>query len=142
MSIKSFIAVMLALVAGTALAQERLGTVSNVQGLVTVTDGATGGTAAAGSPIIDGTRFVATSTGSAVLRLNNGCVINLRPNQAVTVLRSMTCERLLAAVQSVGGVNVASAGGSLTTGALATGGLVVGGFALGNALHTKSISSN
>lgn len=142
MSIKSLIAVMLALVAGTALAQEKLGTVDKVQGVVTVTDGATGGTTATGNPITSGMRFVASSSGSAVLRLNNGCVVNLRPNEAVTVLRSMNCQALLAAVQTVGGVNVAGAGGSFTTGALATGGLVVGGVALANALHTKSISSN
>jgi hypothetical protein len=141
MSIKSFIAVILALIAGTALAQERLGTVDKVQGVVTVTDGTTGGTTATGKPINDGMRFVTSSSGSAVLRLNNGCVINLRPGQAVTVLRSMSCQELMAAVQPVGGVNVAS-GGSFTTGALATSGLFVGGLALGKALHNKHISSN
>lgn len=141
MSIKSFLAICSAFVAAAALAQQPLGTVESVQGIVTVTTGTAGGTAVKGFPIGDGMRFVATSSGSAVLRFNNGCVINLQPNQAVTILRSMNCPELLAAVQSVGGVNVASAG-SFTRGALATGGLTAGGLALGKWLHNKHISGN
>ena len=140
MSIKSFIAVCSAFVAAAAFAQEPLGTVDNVQGIVTVTSGTTGGTAVTGFPIADGMRFVATSSGSAVLRLKNGCDIYLQPGQAVTVLRSMTCPELLAAVQNVGGVKVA--GGSFATGAAATGSLFVGGIGLANELSYKRISGN
>lgn len=141
MSLKSFIAVLLALIAATAFAQdkERLGTVENVRGVVTVTDGATGGTAATGSPINSGMRFVTSSSGSATLKFNNGCEINLKPLEAVTVLRSMDCKALIAAVQA-GGANVA--GGSFATGAAASAGLVAGSFGLASALRQKSISSN
>ena len=140
MTIKSFIAICSAFVAAAALAQQPLGTVESVQGIVTVTTGTAGSTAVKGLPIADGMRFVATSSGSAVLRFNNGCVINLQPNQAVTILRSMRCPELLAAVQNVGGVQ--AAGGSFATGAAATGALMVGGIGLANALSRKSISSN
>ncbi|MEO8654038.1 MAG: hypothetical protein ABI409_07940 [Ramlibacter sp.] len=141
MSIRSFFVVLLALFTATAFAQdkERLGTVDNVQGLVTVTTGATGSTTATGNPIISGMRFVASSSGSADLRFNNGCVVKLKPLQAVTVLRSMTCEALLAAVQSIGG---SVAGGSFATGAVATAGLAAGSIGLAKALESKSISSN
>lgn len=141
MSIRFFIAVLPALVAATAFAQdtERLGTVDNVQGLVTVTTGTTGGTTATGNSITSGMRFVASSSGSAVLKFNNGCVVTLKPLQAVTVVRSMSCEALLAAVQSVG-ANVA--GGSAATGALATAGLAAGSIGLSKVLTGKSISSN
>ncbi len=142
MSVKTLVAVSALLVAATAFAQNSLGTISSVQGLVTVTDGTTGGTTAAGAPITSGMRFVATSTGSAVLRLNNGCVVNLQPNQAVTVVRSMTCEALLAAVQMVGGATTASDGGSAATGALASAGLAVGGYGLSRITPNRSISSN
>jgi hypothetical protein len=137
MSIKSLVALGSVLVAVSAFAQAPLGTVGNVQGLVTITDGATGSTVVTGSPITNGMRFVATSGGSAVLRLNNGCVLTLQPGQAVTVLQNMTCQQLTAAVQQVGGTNVAGASGSAGTGALATGGLLVGGGVL-----IRSISSN
>jgi hypothetical protein len=141
MSLKSFIAVLLSLIAATAFAQDkdRLGTVGNVQGVVTVTDGATGGTTGTGSPINSGMRFVAGSNGSATLRFNNGCVVNLLPGQSVTVLRSMDCKALLAAVQSGGG-NVA--GGSFGTGAAASAGLAAGSFGLASVLTKKGISSN
>jgi hypothetical protein len=141
MSIKSLLAVLLALIAVTAFAQdrERLGSVDNVRGVVTVTDGATGGTTATGSPINSGMRFVASSNGSATLRMNNGCVVNLLPGQAVTVLRSMDCKALLAAVQSGGAI---VAGGSFGTGAAASAGLVAGSVGLASVLRQKSISSN
>jgi hypothetical protein len=143
MSIKSFVALSSVLVAVSAFAQAPLGTVGNVQGLVTMTDGATGGTVATGSPITNGMRFIATSNGSVVLRLNNGCVLTLQPGQAVTVLQSMTCQQLTAAVQQVGGVSVAGAGGSAGAGALGAGGVLAGYLVADKTLpkHT-SISGN
>lgn len=147
MSIKSFIAVTLALVATTAFAQdrererERLGIVDNVQGLVTVTDGATGSTVATGNLIISGMRFVTSSSGSAVLRFDNGCVLKLEPSHAVTILHRETCEALIAGVQPVGGTTVAGAS-SFTQGALATGGLAATGILLRNRLDNNSLSSN
>ena len=142
MSIKTILAITSVFFAGAAIAQAPVGTVASVQGLVTVTDGTTGGTAAAGTPIKNGMRFVTTSNGSAVLRLNNGCEVRLRPSQAVTVLQSMNCRELLAAVQSVAPTVVAG-NGSAATGALATGGLVAGGAILNKSLlGKKSISSN
>jgi hypothetical protein len=137
--IKSILAIGSAFIAAAAFAQAPLGTVETVNGIVTVTDGTTGGTAAQGKGITNGMRFVTTSGGSAVLRLNNGCVVRLQPNQAVTILQSMTCRDLLAAVQSVG-VNVA--GGSFQAGAFSTAGLAVGTLGLNKALpSSKSLSS-
>jgi len=66
--------------------------------------------AAPGSPIPDGARIVTTSSGSAVLQLANGCVIDLKPNQAVTVLRGSSCGELAAAVRPTGAAP--TAGGS------------------------------
>src|SRR3954471_6833539 len=121
MALKKLFVALSSLAAAAAMAQS-LGTVSNVQGIVTATQGATGTAVAPGSAIINGTRFVTTSTGSVTLALNNGCVLTLQPGQAVTVLQSMTCQQLTAAVQAVPvapNAAIAAAGGA--TPAIVTG---------------------
>lgn len=130
MFIKSSIAAASVLLASVAFAQAPLGSVTNVNGLVTVTDGRTGGTVAVGSPVRGGMRFVTTSSGGLTLRLNNGCVLTLQPNQAVTVIDRMTCPELLAAVQSTGASTAGNGGGSFGKGLLASGSLVASGFAI------------
>jgi len=90
--------------------------------VVTATQGTTGTVVAPGSAIVNGTRFVTTSSGTVTLRLNSGCVVTLQPAQAVTVLQSMTCQQLAAAVQPVPVAPQVLAAGANP--------LVVGGFAL------------
>jgi hypothetical protein len=129
--VKSSFLLSSALIAAEALAQAPLGTVTNVEGLVTVTDGATAGTVAPGQVISDGMRFVTTSGGRMTLQLNNGCTVTLQPGQAVTVLQRMTCGELVSAVQPVGGLSLAATGGgSLVKGLVAMGSLAAGGFVL------------
>lgn len=136
---RKLIAVSSALFAAAALAQAGVGTVGNVQGVVTVTDGVTGGTVKAGAPVTNGMRFVTTSSGSVTLQLR-GCTVNLGPNQAVTVVQSMSCEQLTAAVQNVGTPSMASAGGSAGGGALGVAGILSVGAVYNR--NVKSISSN
>lgn len=131
MSIKSFFIVGSVLLASAAFAQDSLGTVGNVQGLVTDTDGANVTSTSPGEAIHDGERFVTSSSGSVTLQLNNGCTLTLQPNQAVTIDSSMTCRQLVAAITPVGGQILAGgAGGSAGMGALGVGALILGGFAL------------
>ena len=101
MALKKLLVALSSIVAAAAMAQAPLGTVSNVQGVVTATQGATGVVVTPGSPIVNGMRFVTTSSGTATLTLNSGCVVTLQPGQAVTVLQSMNCQQLTAAVQPV-----------------------------------------
>jgi hypothetical protein len=61
--------------------------------------------------------------------LNNGCTLTLQPNQAVTVLKSMTCQELIGAVRPVGGPSFAG-GGSFGTGLMGVGGLALVGFGM------------
>lgn len=130
-SIKPLIVFGSALLASAAFAQAVLGTVGNVQGLVTDTDGATISSTNPGEVIKDGERFVTSSNGSVTLQLNNGCTIILQPNQAVTIDSRMTCRELLAAVTPVGSPGLAGGGGgSVAKGILAVGALAAGGFAL------------
>lgn len=92
----------LSLFAGvSAFAQAPIGTVVNVNGVVTATQGASGMTVAPGTPIQNGMRFVTTSNASVTLRMNSGCQVTVPAGHGVTVLQSMTCQQLTAAVQPV-----------------------------------------
>lgn len=72
--------------AGFALAADVVvGSVIEVEGLVTVSNGTTINNVVKGMPVTDQSRFVASSTGSVTLRFDNGCDVNLRSNQYMTV---------------------------------------------------------
>ena len=124
MTLKKLLLVTSALAAFGAFAQAPLGSVSNVEGVVTATHGATGMTVTPGTPIQNGMRFVTTSNASVTLRLNSGCVVTVPPSHGVTVIQSMTCQQLAQAVEPV----VPVAGGpafppapALVNGAIAAG---------------------
>lgn len=130
-SIKLFFILGSVFLTTSAFSQQVLGTVGNVQGLVTDTDGATVSSTNPGEAIKDGERFVTSSSGSVTLQLNNGCTITLQPNQAVTIDSRMTCRELLAAVTPVAGPGLAAGGaGGVGKGILAVGAMAAGGFAL------------
>lgn len=101
MTFKKLLLVSTVLAGAAAFAQEPLGTVTSVHGVVTATQGTTGMTVAPGVAIQNGTRFVTTSNASVTLHLNSGCTITVPPGHSVTVLQSMTCRELVAAVQPV-----------------------------------------
>ena len=85
MRLKKLLAGLGAFACAYAVAQTNLGTVTNVQGVVTATHGTTVTTVAPGTPIVNGTRMVTTTPSAVTMRLNRGCVVTLRPGQAVTV---------------------------------------------------------
>jgi hypothetical protein len=99
MTFKKLLFALSALVAATAYAQAPLGTVTTVEGVVTATQGTTGVTVVTGTPIQEGMRFVTTSSGRVVLRMNNGCVVTVPAGSAITVLPNQSCQQLAAAVQ-------------------------------------------
>jgi hypothetical protein len=129
MTTKKLLLALSALIGASAFAQAPLGTVSNVQGVVTATQGATGVSVGPGTAIQNGMRFVTTSNGSVTLRLNNGCTVTVPPAHGVTVLQNMTCQQLTAAVQPVVPVAAASPAfapnPSLVNGLIAVGAAVV-----------------
>ena len=101
MALMKKLLVLSAFACASAIAQAPLGTVVSVDGVVTATQGGTGATVRPGSPVVNGTRLVTTSSGRVTIRMNSGCVVNLAPGQALTVLQTMTCQELVAAVQTV-----------------------------------------
>jgi hypothetical protein len=101
MVVRKMLFALSAVACASAMAQASLGTVTSVKGVVTATQGNSGTTLAAGTQIANGARIVATSTGSATLQLNSGCTVTVPAGHAVTVLQSMTCDQLSAAVRPV-----------------------------------------
>jgi hypothetical protein len=101
-------------IAGAAFAQqpatlEALGAVKEVRGVVTMSLGSQVATVQPETPVFDGARFVAGSSGSAQLKFENGCVLDLKPNEWVTIDGKLDCPRQIAAIQSVSNL----AGGAL-----------------------------
>lgn len=100
MKFKNLLLALSVLAAAPAFAQT-IGTVTTVNGVATVTTGTTGTAVVVGAPIVNGSRVITTSTGSVTLRLNNGCTLTVPPGHGVTVLSTLTCEQLRAAIQPV-----------------------------------------
>lgn len=134
----AFALLMTAFVSTGAMAQVvpgAVGVVQSTDGLVTVSQGNTLGNAFKEQRILDGARVVTTGTGAAVVRLNNGCLIKLDPNQSVTIDSRLDCTAQVASIQSTGAV-AAGQGAANPAGLAALG---VG--ALGAYLHQRSSGS-
>jgi hypothetical protein len=120
-----------AVVAQTAGPAKRpvLGKAINVQGLVTVSDANGVSRVVSNNDVIDRNRYVTSSTGYVTLKLDKGCDIELKPNQALTVEDEKSCEVLWASIESLGnpaGALLAGGGGGGAAGGAAAG-VVAGG---------------
>lgn len=138
-----FALLLTAFVSTAAMAQAPapiVGVAESVQGLVTVSQGNTLGNLVKDSNVANGARVVTTSTGSAVLKLRNGCIINLAANQAVTIDSSLDCKALVAGVQSTGAVAGGAGVGAGGFNAAAAWGLGVAATAVIS--HSNSDNSN
>lgn len=117
-----------------------VGKVAEVQGVVTISNGLTVGTAVPGTVITEGNRFVTASAGAARLTMDNGCVINLKPNESLVIDSRLSCRELLASIQSVGTQSAAVAvggGAGLGKGLAGVGGLLLAG-AVANSTSNNS----
>jgi hypothetical protein len=79
-----------------------LGKAIEVKGLVTVSDESGVSRVVVNNAVIDRSRFVTSSSGSARLRLDNGCDILLKPSQALTIEHEQPCDALWASIESLG----------------------------------------
>ena len=124
-----------------AFAQPVVGTLSNVNGLVTITQNDTLINASNGSTFVDGAQIVSTATGQVTISVN-GCSIPLAPNQSLTVNSSSTCAELQAAIKPVASplTSTAVAGGGSP--ALGLGILSVGTLAAYKASRANPASPN
>ena len=85
---------------GLVVAQSIIGSISEVKGLVTVSDAATVSNVVLNAPVIDGTRYVTSSTGYVTLKLDRNCDVHLKPNQSLVVDQNLSCPALIALIQS------------------------------------------
>jgi hypothetical protein len=67
-------------------------------------------TVGADTPIFDGARFVASSSGGAQLKFSDGCLLNLAPNQWVSIDSKLDCPSRIAAVRTLTEVAAGSDG--------------------------------
>jgi hypothetical protein len=83
---------------------QALGSVTQIEGLVTMSLGSQVATVQTNTPVFDGARFVTSSSGTAELQLTNGtkCTIDLKPNQMITIDSTFTCKEQVAAIQTLG----------------------------------------
>jgi hypothetical protein len=125
MAMKKLLAALSTIACATAMAQGALGTVTNVQGVATATTGTTGAAVAPGTAITNGMRIVTTSSGSVTLRMNSGCTVNVPASSGVTVLQSMSCQQLQAAVQPV--VVTTATGPAITPNSVLFNGIIAAG---------------
>ncbi len=100
---KCAIASLAVFLAISVLAQTLVGTLSGVEGLVTVLRGGQLSTAANAGRFAVGDRIITTSSGRATLTFDNQCVITLEANKSIAIDEPLDCRALLATVQPVGG---------------------------------------
>lgn len=138
MKLNQLFALAAIVVSAGAIAQSQIGTIANVQGLVTMSDATSVTTVLPGSPVYDGASVVTSSTGFTTISVNGGCDIRLTPNQSVTVTKDKTCAALLAAVTPLpAGTAVAGVGGA----GAGVGGAGVGGAGAGGASYLPLIGA-
>lgn len=73
----------------------------DVKGLVTVSYGTNAASVVDNTPVVEGSRFVTSSSGSTTLKFDDGCEVKLKPNQALTVDNKKDCEARIAAIQNL-----------------------------------------
>ncbi len=116
----TFALLLAALGSGGALAADPVGVAQTVQGIVTVSQGNTMGNLVKDLKIFDGMRLAAASTGSALIKLNNGCEISLAANESILIDAALDCKALVASItKPPAGGGLAGGGGG---GAFAGGG--------------------
>ena len=141
----AFALLLTAFASTAALAQgpgESVGVVQSVDGLVTVSQGNTLGNVVKDEKILNGARVVTTSTGSAVVKLNNGCLISLAPNQSVTVDPRLDCKALVASIQSTGAGAFAAGAGAGAGNGVAIAAAIAGGVGIAVIGNSNSSSGN
>ena len=87
----------------SVLAQTLIGSLSGVEGLVTVLRGGQLSTAANADRFAVGDRIITTSSGKVTLKFDKKCDITLKENQSIAIDEKLDCAALLASVQPVGG---------------------------------------
>ena len=85
--------------AAAASAQETVGTLQGVSGVVSISGKNIVSRAKDGVSVTEGASVLVSSTGKATLALKNGCTVSLGANQHLTVNSKLPCEQISASVK-------------------------------------------
>ena len=85
--------------AAAASAQETVGTLQGVSGVVSISGKNIVSRAKDGVIVTEGASVLVSSTGKATLALKNGCTVSLGANQHLTVNSKLPCEQISASVK-------------------------------------------
>lgn len=80
-------------------AQEPIGVLQNVSGTVSLSGQSMVSRASSGTPVMDGSSILVSSSGKATLVLNTGCSVSLGANQHLTINAKTPCEKITASVK-------------------------------------------
>lgn len=80
-------------------AQEPVGVLQNVSGTVSLSGQSVVSRAINGTPVMDGSSVLVSSSGKATLVLNTGCSVSLGANQHLTINAKTPCEKITASVK-------------------------------------------
>lgn len=111
-----------------AVAKEApIGALSYVKGNVSVGGNGFVSKAARGTPLLEGSVVMVATGGQAIVKLDNGCALNLSAGQHITVNSKLSCYELQASVnQMFSPYQVAQSGGAVVGGGGAAGGAGLG----------------
>lgn len=122
-----------------AMAQS-VGTLENVQGVVSVSNNGVVSSVTGNTSLANGNVVLNSGTGSSFVRLANGCTFALQANQFVTVNSAASCADLIASVKTVGAPIVAG-GSPIAAPFLIAGGVIGGAVVLRNLTKSKASGS-
>ena len=125
--------------AAAASAQETVGTLQGVSGVVSISGKNIVSRAKDGVIVTEGASVLVSSTGKATLVLKNGCTVSLGANQHLTVNSKLPCEQMSASVKHLfpayqvaqAPIGAGPAGSGMPSTAGAAGAGAAGGVAVG-----------
>jgi hypothetical protein len=131
-----------ALLVGSSVAAfaQSVGTLENVQGVVSVSSNGVVTNATGNTSLSNGSVVLNSGNGSSFIRLANGCTVQLNAGQFVTINSAASCSDLLASVKTVG-LPVVAGGAPAVSPFLVAGGVIVGGAIIVNATKNKASGS-
>ena len=92
---------LLSVAASSAMAAEPLGTLTGVDGQISVGGKGFVTRAKAGTPLFDGSSVMAAADSGATVQLAEGCTVVLKANQHLTVNNKLTCGQMQASVKNL-----------------------------------------
>ena len=141
---KAVVSAALAAAFSVANAAESVATVSQIQGVALVSQGADYVTAEQGMSLHEGDRVMAMEGGSVALTYVDGCKLDVGDNQVFTVGNATSCSQGTLSQRAVGPyLAAAGAGGAATAGLIAAGVLgtvVIVGLASNNGSDDRNIT--